>query len=281
MPQRARGSIRRFLTALAVVVALPASPAAAAECGRPEADCEVPGGTYRLALPPETGPAPAVVFLHGWGGSAAGVMRNDGMLRTLAARGHALIAPQGLARPSHPNADWGVQDGQAHPRDDVAFLAAVIDDAAGHGVDRERVLLAGFSRGSSMVWDLACRAPRTARAYAPVAGAFWQPMPQDCAGPVDLFHTHGWRDRTVPLEGRPVADGTLRQGDVWASLALLRQANGCTSGRPDEMPIDHDIWTRRWDCPQGRIDLMLHPGRHGLPSGWLDRALDWFEALEK
>lgn len=275
------GRTRRTLATLSVALTFLTSPAAAAECGNPQADCEVAGGTYRLALPPDPAPAPAMVFLHGWGGSAAGVMRNEGMLKTLATRGYALIAPQGLARPSHPNADWGVQDGETHPRDDAAFLRAVIADAARHRVDRERVLLTGFSRGGSMAWDLACRAPDSARAYAPVAGAFWQPMPPTCAGPVDLFHTHGWRDRTVPLEGRPVAEGRLTQGDVWASLALLRDTNGCTSGRPEKIPIQPGRWHRRWSCPDGRIDLMLHPGGHSLPSGWLDRALDWFETLQE
>ena len=24
-------------------------------------------------------------------------------------------------------------------------------------------------------------------------------------------------------------------------------------------------------------DLMLHPGGHGVPKGWLTQALDWFE----
>ena len=41
-----------------------------------------------------------------------------------------------------------------------------------------------------------------AAAYAPVAGSFWRPHPdmEACAGPVDLLHTHGWRDKTVPLD---------------------------------------------------------------------------------
>jgi polyhydroxybutyrate depolymerase len=176
-------------------------PAAAAEpCGRPDAECRVQQGFYRLALPEATeGPVPALVFLHGWGQSAATVMRNEAMLAALAARGYALIAPEGIPRPTHENRDWSVRDGDPTARDDVAFLTEVLDDAARHGVARDRVLMAGFSRGGSMVWDVACHAPGTARAYSPVAGAFWEPMPDGCAGPVDLFHTHGWSDRVVPL----------------------------------------------------------------------------------
>ncbi len=156
----------------------------------------------------------------------------------------------------------------------------MLDDAAAHGVDRGRVLMAGFSRGASMVWDVACHAPDMARAYAPVAGAFWEPLPEGCQGGADLFHTHGWADRVIPLEGRSVAGGTVTQGDVFASLKILRAANGCETEQPDVSGIELDgIWRRTWSsCQRGQIELMLHPGPHGTPTGWLERALDWFEA---
>lgn len=251
-------------------------------CG-PDTDCEVDGGSYRLLIPDGAdGPVPALLWLHGWGGSAEGVMKNRSMRERLTQRGYALIAPLGLPRAEHRNRDWGVRDEGTHPRDDIAFLEAVLSDAASRGVDPERVLAGGFSRGGSMVWDLACRAPGSARAYAPVAGAFWEPLPDGCAGPVDLFHSHGWTDRIVPLEGRSVANGTLTQGDVFASLAILRETNGCDARQPESAPMSEDgtLWERRWtDCSRGRIDLMLWPGGHGIPPGWLDRALDWFEAL--
>ena len=44
------------------------------------------------------------------------------------------------------------------------------------------------------------------------------------------------------------------------------------------MEAEDGLWFRRWtSCPGGRLDLMLHPGGHGVPKGWLTRALDWFE----
>ena len=107
-------------------------------------------------------------------------------------------------------------------------------------------------------------------------------MTESCAAPVDLFHTHGWTDRTVPLEGRPLANGLLVQGDVFQSLFILRETNGCGNRQPDEAPVDAEqtLLNRVWsNCSGARqIDFMLHPGGHGIPKGWLDRALDWFEA---
>ena len=273
----------RLPAALACAVALTIAAAHSAEpCGTPEGTCPTEQGFYRLALPGDAEePVPALLYLHGWGRSSAAVMGNEAMRATLAERGYALIAPEGMPRPGHPNRDWAVRDGAPFARDDIVFLDEVLEDAARRGVDRGRVLMAGFSRGGSMVWDVACLAPETARAYAPVAGAFWEPLPERCAGPVDLFHVHGWSDRVVPLEGRSVAEGALTQGDVFASLRLLREALGCAPQMPDSASVvaDGSRWLRHWDqCPEGRLDLMLHPGGHKVPEGWLNRVLDWFEA---
>ncbi|MFQ5565419.1 MAG: alpha/beta hydrolase family esterase [Paracoccaceae bacterium] len=272
--------IRIALSCLCLVL-IP-STAPAAPCGTPAGECPTEHGFYRLAVPEGAeGPVPALIFLHGWGGSSAGMMKNKPMLAALAARGYALIAPEGIrTSPERSQKNWAVRDGRVYERDDLVFLAEVLDDAAARGVDRTRVLMAGFSRGASMVWDVACHAPATARAYAPVAGAFWEPLPGSCAGGADLFHTHGWADRVIPLEGRSVAGGALTQGDTFASLKIRRAANGCTVEQPDKSRIEPgDIWRRSWtSCPGGRIDLMLHPGPHGTPKFWLERALDWFEA---
>lgn len=285
--------MRRLSFAVAIAAALcarPSLPAAgtgAPSCGEPEGMCVVEGGFYRLALPPDAaGPVPAVAYLHGWGGNSLAVMQGaNGLREALALRGYALIVPEGVPKPGREQRDWAVRDMMRnHPRDDMAYLAAVLEDAAERGVDRGRILLAGFSRGGSMVWDAACQAPGLARAYAPVAGAFWEPLPADCGGPVDLFHTHGWTDRVVPLEGRAVAQGRLIQGDAFASLAIMREVTGCSARMPDTAPMeaDGDIWWRHWtSCPGGRLDLMLHPGGHALPQGWVARAIEWFETLER
>ncbi len=274
--------MRCILAAIAAVVVITSAGLAdEPPCGAPSGLCRTESGEYRLALPERAAdPVPALVFLHGWGASSAGVMRNGAMRATLSERGYALIAPEGVPRATHENSDWGVRDGGSHPRDDIAFLAEVLEDAARRGVDRGRVLVAGFSRGGSMVWDVACHAPETAAAYAPVAGAFWEPLPERCAGPVDLFHTHGWTDRVVPLEGRSVAGGRLTQGDVFAGLRTLRETLRCDPHRPDTTSVDPDRprWLREWGhCADGRLALLLHPGGHGVPRDWLERALDWFE----
>ncbi len=271
----------RLMHGLVVLSALAISPALSDQsCGAADTPCSIESGTYHLALPEDDPPKGGIVLLHGGGGKGKGLLKSN-LARQALARGYAFIAPNGY----HPGArfpnNWAVRARNfGHEKDDIVFIRNVLEDVASRfAVPRERILLAGFSRGGSMVWDVACHAPDTARAYAPSAGAFWVDLPKGCQGPVDLFHTHGWDDRTVPLEGRPLWNGDVVQGDVWESLAILRRTNGCSNLQPDSTSYQGEAWWRHWtDCEGGRIDLMLHPGGHGTPKTWASIVLDWFEA---
>jgi polyhydroxybutyrate depolymerase len=87
--------MRLSLAALAFCCSI-APAAAQPACGEPAGQCATQNGFYRLALPARTDdPVPAVVFLHGWGSSSKGVMKNRAMLAALSVRGYALIAPEG------------------------------------------------------------------------------------------------------------------------------------------------------------------------------------------
>ena len=95
-----------------------------------------------------------------------------------------------------------------------------------------------------------------------------------------LLHTHGWRDQTVPLEGRPLQPG-LEQGDIFAGLEIWRRENGCTGLQADGFATDAGCWRRGWDrcAPTPALELALHPGGHEVPGEWADMALDWFEQV--
>lgn len=253
---------------------------AAQDCGDVDTPCETEQGTYHMALPDAITPKGIVIHLHGGGGRGRGLLAS-GLGRGAVERGYVFVAPDGW----HPGArferNWSVRArGSSFNRDDATFLREVLADVrAKTGTANMPVLLAGFSRGGSMVWDIACDDPEFATAYAPLAGAFWDDLPQSCAAPVMLFHTHGWNDRTVPLEGRSFGGGRVVQGDVWASLKILRETNGCDARQPERNSFDGDLWFRHWsDCKAGEIELMLHKGGHGAPPGWAERALDWFAA---
>ncbi len=243
--------------------------------------CEVPLGTYHLAKPQSDSPTPALIFLHGAGGNGKSITRN----KTYTERGYAVIGPNGLKRPnSRFGPGWSFIPGREKLRDEAAFIREIIEDAVeNHNVDADQIMIAGFSVGGSMTTYLACEDPTLAKAFAPVAGGFWRPHPEmtACAGPVKLLHTHGWRDRTVPLEGRPLGGGTIFQGDIFVTLQIWRETNGCDGMRADSFDTEGAFWRRKWDtCSDGALEFAMHQGAHGIPKGWSEMALDWFEALD-
>ncbi len=226
---------------------------------------------------------PVVLWFHGANGSGTGALRNAAMTQPFLDRGYAFVAADGLLMPGRDWTNWALRDGREPWRDELAFALQILDDVdRRYGIDRDRVLVAGFSRGASLVWDLACHDAEHFTAFAPVAGAFWRPHPETCeSGPIDLLHTHGFQDGTVPLEGRPLRSERA-QGDVFEGLALLRRTNQCGSDRADTYAMSETFWCKAWtECDGGtELELCLHQAGHGVPQGWSEMAVAWFEGLQ-
>ena len=280
--------MRGYLTALLILYVTAFSAQAEQICGAGQNACEIPSGNYNIELPvraDKDASIPAMIYFHGAGGNGQRALKNREMVDTFLNRGYAVIAPTGLKR---PNSRWGPM-WSFHPerqkqRDELAFAKAVLDDASEKfNIDRDRILMSGFSIGGSLIWYMACEDPSVATAYAPVAGAFWRPHPvgSDCKGPVNLLHTHGWRDGTVPLEGRVLGGGRIVQGDTFYSLQIMREVNGCDNLKADRFETSGKFWKRWWtNCtPGSALQFNLFDGGHGVPKGWATEAIDWFEGL--
>lgn len=275
--------MRALFLSLALILCAPLAHAQTSDpCGATDHACEIDGGEYFIALPDRDVPKGAVVFLHGWGGQGAGIMNNASLRDNVLNRGYAFVAPNGTPRSNGNGRSWSFHPDLPIARDDIGFLADVMADLPSrHGVPAEHILLGGFSAGGFMTSYLACATPDAASAYVPVSGGFWRPHPQGCAGPVRLFHTHGWADTVVPLEGRLLRNGTLAQGDIFHGMDLWRQANGCTEMAADRTSTEGTFWLRGWDrcAPGSALEFALFPGGHSIPRGWTDMVLDWYEAL--
>jgi polyhydroxybutyrate depolymerase len=268
-------AIASFALTLTAVVS--GSMTANAACLDERAACKVAAGRYHIAWPPgvpRDKKVPAVVALHSWGGTGTGLIQSGKMIKVMLAKGYAVIAPEGLARREGAGNSWEVQIATAR-RNDPDFITAVADDAARRfNVDRDKMLLVGFSVGGSMVAYTACRHPAAFKGFAPVSGGFWQPQPTTCAGPVNYLHSHGRSDTTMPLQGRVVGKG-LRQGNVLKALDTFAAASGCSGATNDAGGAKH--WL---GCSGGRsVRFELYPGGHSVPRGWAARALQWFEGL--
>ncbi|WP_247743989.1 alpha/beta fold hydrolase [Shimia sp. R9_3] len=275
-------------TMLAALAFTAMSGSAAWACSN-ETPCEVGERAYYVALPEgQEQPAPAVVYIHGWGGSGKGALRNGGMVSAFLERGYAVIAPDGVPREGRSGRSWGFHPNSGRQLEEISYLHAVRDDAIERfDLDPERIVLAGFSIGGSMVAYTACLDPNSFAAYAPVGGNFWRPHPTECAGQVRMLHTHGWTDGTVPLEGRvvnrvPVTDpDAFAQGDIFYAMSLWRETNKCVHLKADRFVTEGQFWRRIWDrcAPDSALELALFPGGHAIPRGWSDLVVDWFEGL--
>jgi polyhydroxybutyrate depolymerase len=177
----------------------------------------------------------------------------------------ALIAPRG------EETSWNLPGAMPGGRDDVAFIRSVADDAAARfGLDRNRMMVAGFSVGGSMTWYVACAEGRGFAGYAPIAGAFWEPYVAECRSPLpEIRHVHGRTDGTVPLAGRKLSFAT--QGDTFRSFALLGELSGCGEGL-SEAERDGDLTCYRQTCGGAVQELCLHAGGHSVRPEWIARA---------
>jgi polyhydroxybutyrate depolymerase len=247
--------------------------------------CPVDGGEYFVSLPKgwdRQEPLPAVVFFHGHNGSAEEVLADAPLVRALSDANVALVVPQGQ-KGARGVRSWSFPGGQTLPRDDFVFVERVRKDmAARWPIDPARTLASGFSAGGSLVWYVACRMPQLFAAYAPVAGAFWAPEPETCAEPVSLRHIHGTNDRTVPIKGRSLRGGTMKQGDVMKSFETLKQLDACPATAAQNSktgPLSCETWPAR-TCASGReLVLCLHDGEHEIDPAWVLEGAQWLATL--
>ena len=240
-----------MIRSLALVALLLGAPALACGSGT---DCRVPGGTYRIDAPER--PRGAVLFAHGIGGSAAGVMRNRRLRAAMAEAGLALVALD------HGGTRWSLYRGSF--RDEAAYARAVRDDVARRtGLPPGRMILAGFSGGGGMVWSVSCRAPSLVAGFVPIGALPWnRERPVGCDGAAAIRHLHGTADRVV----RPTDPGRDRLG---ARMAALRARHGMRAAAAPRLPgFDCDAWAGGG----ARLEYCLHPGGHRFDRAWLVRA---------
>lgn len=276
----------KALSITAAFLAICAGPSVAG-CAQDAAPCEVAGRSYHIELPQEPAAGnPAVIFMHGYGGSGRGVLRNRRLVQNILDRGYAFVAPNGLPMGNGRRGfRWAFRGPQQAAEFD--FITSLRDDLnTRFSVSSDRILLSGFSNGAFMVAYMACENPGSFSGYAAVAGGFWRPEPLNCEGAVDLHMTHGWTDPVVPLEGR-ILRGTSRddpgavvQGDIFRTLEIFREAGSCPRNTPSDFATSGKFQIRRWNgCDDDTgITFALHPGGHNIPQGWATLALDWFEA---
>ena len=257
--------LRLAITALYLTL----TPIAALACGA-TTDCVVETGTYRISLPDGvTQTKGAIVFAHGYHGTAKGVMKNTSLRKMAADRGIALIAIDAGSK------DWNLPNAphdSVGRRDEMAYLDSVMADAARQfGVDPKQTVIAGFSAGGMFTWNVICNRGDAYAGYIPYSGTFWKGPPESCAaGAQNIVHVHGTADTTVPMTGRAI--GTTKQGDLSEVLDMYSKDKVFSAGTGYSMA---DLTCSHMSNAAGkRLDLCLFDGEHSFTSERLAAAYD-------
>ena len=180
---------------------------------------------------------PALILMHGAGGSSAKMEGGTGMTGIAEDNGFVVAYPDGTSTEMPVGGQsWNAGSCCAAPVtknvDDASFVSAVIDELiANHGVDPQRVYIGGFSNGGMMSYRSACEFGDRIAGIVVVGGAL---NVADCEAPSPLpvLIIHGTADATVPYDGGvPNANTAARLGS-WVN-ASVADAVSFWSGRND------------------------------------------------
>lgn len=159
---------------------------------------------YGLAVPQDyepSRPRPLVLALHPGGGGSP--FYGDGFMRSIFLPGLRSLAPIVIA-PDVPARTW-VDSRSAQAV--LALVDAALDEFA---VDRQRVLVVGFSLGGAGTWHLSARHPRRFTGAIVIAGRTEESLENLAIVPTYVIHSRD--DEVVPFaqaEERALALGKM------------------------------------------------------------------------
>lgn len=205
--------------------------------------------SYELFVPSTARlPAPAMVLLHGGGGSAEQIRDHVDFDDLAAELGIVAVYPGAVDKLwNDGRASPALADQQARAGNDAGYVVALVDALAAQGiVDPARVGVGGISNGGFMTLRLACAAPQRFAAFAVVAAN--NAVGIECPGgpPVPMLFIHGTEDAWVPFGGGTIAPqvGESR-GTAYSAadtLAAWAMRNGCAApalaATWNERPLD-------------------------------------------
>ena len=221
---------------------------------------------------------PAIVVLHGGGGSAHSALASTRLLDM--ARRHDAV----LVFPDSIRGIWN--DGSTTLRtrvDDVGFLSEVVSRLVReHQVDPQQVIFVGLSTGGRMVQRFVCERSNLLQAQVLVASSLPAQLLGHCHPPTGLstMMVNGTADAFVNFEGgEPLVADMFRQlgrtveenaVSVEDTFAFWTDRLRCTGTRKDMLDIRIADGTQvehiERSCPERRARLfVVHGGGHTCP----------------
>lgn len=197
---------------------------------------------YILYLPEDLpADAPLLFVMHGYTGTAEGIMTETGFNQLADRERFAVCYPQGL-RDTSGNTYWevGYDFTQSIRNNDLNFLNGLaIELQVRYGFSRYHTFATGMSNGADMCIALAMDSRRVFKAVAPVCGSLMKKTMDQSrkAPPLPVMLINSTADSITWWEG----DMANRQGygpylPVKTMVKLLADRNGCSTAKTDSLP---------------------------------------------
>ena len=232
------------LTPILALLVMSTAVAAFQSGARPQISAhaiDVPGHgplLYTIAVPRDLRdgePRPLVLALHPGGGSRGGPFLQGIVEPALRDWGAVIVAPDS------PNRRWSV------PSAEESVLHLLDDVLERYAIDRERMLVTGFSMGGAGTWFMASHHPERFTGAIPIASAP-RDNPLDRIGPMPVHVIHSRDDELVPIEPARAAAETLAQRGHPTELTELSGVGHYTMGGYVAALRQAGAWMRQqWD----------------------------------
>ncbi len=205
---------------------------------------------------------PVLLHFHGWGRQGPVPINHKHIGAVTRKAGVLLVAPNGLGK------SWDFWQPDSR---DTGFAKAVLDDVAKrYPIDRSKLLVSGYSWGSSMAWRFACEAGNEVDILLGISGTLYDQTEECATGPVEVRHVHGLKDTVMDFPYGP-------NGEETGPVRLWQRINGCAKGSQTTSKWNTSQRFTRYEwknCTSGKaITLDVHGGGHWIAKGWLEQQL--------
>jgi len=195
--------------------------------------------------------APLVFVMHGYGGSANGIISYSGMNAIADEFGFAVCYPNGTID-QNGNNFWNVGY-DFHSNlivDDVSFIVSLAQYLQNeYGYDANNTFAAGMSNGAEMSYKLACETEGFFNAIAPVAGTMFGVSWASCnPNPMPVLEIHGTNDNVTLWDGDYNNTYWGPYPGIEEVINFWVEENDCTNNEDIVLQSMNTIKHRYFDC---------------------------------
>ena len=236
--------------------------------------------------------SPIVFVMHGFTGTAKGIMEYSDMNAIADREGFMVIYPQGTKDTAgNTFFNVGYEFHQDSKIDDVSFIRNLFTLLSEeYGLKRKKGFATGMSNGGDMSYLLACNASDLFIAVAPVAGSLMKKIKDTCVtkSPVPIFEIHGTGDQITLFDGDIENErGWGAYYDLTSTINFFADAYNLDSKTVKMITkkkegAEYDIYFERYWSHNSNDEVWMYKiidGRHvwpGFKINWWQNPIYWY-----